>query len=399
MKEPDVKSAPDAPQADKDSSAEEVQAPLHIVSWEALAKQMPQRRPVIIGDSVNGILRAGHMMELTGGSKAGKSWAAIALGVAAATGSKWLGFTCREGRVLYLNFEIDTASCADRVNRVWPLTAPVPDASKPRQNLRIANLRGDKRLLAGTDKLCEAVAQSIAIEAAEAETDPYGFYSLIIFDPFYMVFNGDENNAGDVKQALFSFIELAENTGSAVVYVHHHPKGAAGGKESIDRGAGSGMHGRAPDAIVDISDLAVKDSIAEKVKERYSDSARALQVSFTLREFKNPAPVPIVFDYPVYHLPPKELGLDACAVKGKNASAERKQEKTDREWSERNKLIEAAINMLGGTAEAREVYEAASFEQTYASFRRWLGDNRCDWREVEEHTEDGILIKPIRLKE
>ena len=44
-------------------------------------------------------------------SKSGKSFLLMELCISIAEGSKWLGFPCRQGKVLYVNLEIDPASC------------------------------------------------------------------------------------------------------------------------------------------------------------------------------------------------------------------------------------------------------------------------------------------------
>ena len=60
---------------------------------------------------IEGILRRGHKMLISGGSKAGKSFLLMELCVAIAEGGLWLDtFRYRKGRVLYVNLEIDHAS-------------------------------------------------------------------------------------------------------------------------------------------------------------------------------------------------------------------------------------------------------------------------------------------------
>ena len=54
---------------------------------------------------IDGVLRQGHKMLLAGPSKAGKSYALIELCAAIAEKAKWLGFSCSQGRVLYVNLE------------------------------------------------------------------------------------------------------------------------------------------------------------------------------------------------------------------------------------------------------------------------------------------------------
>lgn len=64
---------------------------------------------------ISGVLRQGHKMLLAGPSKAGKSFALIELALCLASGKPWLGrFECAVGKVLYVNLEVDRASCIHR---------------------------------------------------------------------------------------------------------------------------------------------------------------------------------------------------------------------------------------------------------------------------------------------
>lgn len=79
--------------------------------WE----NMPELAPPLIGN----VLRQGHKMLLAGPSKAGKSFALIELAIAIAEGRQWLGWQCAKGKVLYVNLELDKASCLHRVKDVY----------------------------------------------------------------------------------------------------------------------------------------------------------------------------------------------------------------------------------------------------------------------------------------
>lgn len=381
--------------ADEPTPSPEEYEPLKVYSWADIRDNLPKRPPVLIGTEQDGILRRGHVMEITAASKAGKTWLAIELAAAIATGTPWLGLPCTKSRVLYLNFEIDGASFDERIGKVWDKLGKPEGA----ELLEVVSMRGNELLSAGLDKLADKVAEATGARAALAGIEPREYYSAIIFDPFYMAFSGDENNAGDVKAALRTFIALAEATGAAVVYIHHHAKGASGGKDSIDRGAGSGVHGRAPDTVLDLSELALPERGAETLHTRYTPEASAWQVSFSLREFHHKKPVYIVYDFPMHVLAPADLNLSAYAVKGKYASEERKQEKTAKEWKERNMLITNVVEKHPEGIEAKQAYEelggTAIGDVTYETFKRWLKDNRCDFKVIESHTPDGIKWWPI----
>ena len=50
-------------------------------------------------------------MLIAGPSKAGKSFLQIELCISIAEGKDWLGWKCARGRVMYVNLELDRASC------------------------------------------------------------------------------------------------------------------------------------------------------------------------------------------------------------------------------------------------------------------------------------------------
>lgn len=61
--------------------------------------------PQLPEELIEGILRRGHKMLISGSSKAGKSFLLMELCISIAEGKSWLGFNCRKGRVLYVNWK------------------------------------------------------------------------------------------------------------------------------------------------------------------------------------------------------------------------------------------------------------------------------------------------------
>ncbi len=100
--------------------------------WESL--------PPLADALITGVLRKGHKMLLAGPSKAGKSFALIELCIAIAEGTPWLGrFSCAQGKVLYINLELDRASCLHRFKDVYTALGLPPQNLR---NIDIWNLRG-----------------------------------------------------------------------------------------------------------------------------------------------------------------------------------------------------------------------------------------------------------------
>lgn len=213
-------------------------------AWEHL----PDLAPPLIEN----VLRQGHKMLIAGPSKAGKSYALIEMCIAIAEGRKWLGWQCAKGRVLYVNLELDRASCLHRFRDVYTAM------NVPPQNIRsidIWNLRGVTEPM---DKL----APKLIRRARQ------GHYIAVIIDPIYKVITGDENSADQMAHFCNQFDKVCTELGCAVIYCHHHSKGTQGGKRSMDRASGSGVFARDPDALLDMIELDLTDAIVKQEQNR-----------------------------------------------------------------------------------------------------------------------------------
>ena len=215
-------------------------------SWE----NMPDLAPELI----KGVLRQGHKMLIAGPSKAGKSFALIEMSIAIAEGSKWLAWDCEQGKVLYVNLELDRASCLHRFKDVYGAMGIPP---RNVHNIDIWNLRGKTVPM---DKL----APKLIRRAIKKN------YIAVIIDPIYKVLTGDENSADQMAHFTNQFDKVATELGSSVIYCHHHSKGAQGGKKSMDRASGSGVFARDPDALVDLVELEVSEDLLKQRVERAS---------------------------------------------------------------------------------------------------------------------------------
>lgn len=208
--------------------------------------------PPLADPLIDGILRKGHKMLIAGPSKAGKSFLQIELAIAIAEGKKWLGRSCRKGNVLYVNLELDRASCLHRFKDVYAALGWKPGNL---QNLDIWNLRGKAVPM---DKLAPKL-----IRRAQKKD-----YMAIIIDPIYKVITGDENSAEQMAKFCNQFDKICTELGCATIYCHHHSKGSQGGKKSMDRASGSGVFSRDPDAQLDLIELPVPDTMRKAEKDR-----------------------------------------------------------------------------------------------------------------------------------
>lgn len=203
--------------------------------------------PNLAPELIQGVLRQGHKLLMAGPSKAGKSFALIEMCIAIAEGLKWLAWQCAQGRVLYVNLELDRASCLHRFKDVYNALGVEPNNLN---NIDIWNLRGKTVPM---DKL----APKLIRRALKKN------YAAVIIDPIYKVLTGDENSADQMAHFTNQFDKVATELGASVIYCHHHSKGSQSGKRSMDRASGSGVFARDPDALIDLVELELTDEMME----------------------------------------------------------------------------------------------------------------------------------------
>lgn len=214
---------------------------------------LPQLAPPLISN----VLRQGHKMLIAGPSKAGKSFALIEMSIAIAEGLSWFGWKCTQGRVLYVNLELDRPSCLHRFRDVYNALGWQPDHLS---NIDVWNLRGKAIPM---DKLAPKLIRRAAKRG----------YIAIIIDPIYKVITGDENSADQMANFCNQFDKVCTELGCAVIYCHHHSKGTQGNKRSMDRASGSGVFARDPDAMLDMIELEPTESLRKQAGDRaYCDT-------------------------------------------------------------------------------------------------------------------------------
>lgn len=353
---------------------------------------------------IEGVLRQGHKMLMAGPSKAGKSFALIGLTIAIAEGSKWFGWQCTQGRVLYVNLELDRASALHRFKDVYKSLGIKP---KNLKNIDIWNLRGK---VVPMDKLAPKL-----IRRAQKQG-----YIAVIIDPIYKVITGDENSAEQMAHFTNQFDKVASELGASVIYCHHHSKGSQGSKKSMDRASGSGVFARDPDALIDLVELELTPELvnqehnriiasiyAEELKKRNSKyyeevvgeddvlskfqmkeyinlalkkdeifevdsrvqevemslvNRSAWRVEGTLREYPKFPPLNLWFEYPIHKV--DEVGVladvDPEGVFGTQLSRKKGSDKLARKGEVTRNRIQEAIELLisfGQEPTAKEVSE------------------------------------------
>lgn len=254
---------------------------------EGIWDNLPELSPCLI----EGVLRKGHKMLIAGPSKAGKSFLQIELCIAIAEGKSWLQWQCSQGKVLYVNLELDRASCLHRFKDVYAALGIRPESLR---NIDIWNLRGKSVPM---DKL----APKLIRRAAKKD------YTAVIIDPIYKVITGDENSADQMANFCNQFDKVCTELGCAVIYCHHHSKGSQGAKKSMDRASGSGVFARDPDALLDLIELETTDALLKQEENKavcaacrqYLDAHRKWQDDLSLDDLCSST---IMLDYCKKHL-------------------------------------------------------------------------------------------------
>lgn len=260
-------------------------------------------------------------------------------------------------------------------------------------------------------------------------------YIAVIIDPIYKVLTGDENSADQMAHFTNQFDKIATELGCSVIYCHHHSKGTQGSKKSMDRASGSGVFARDPDALLDLVELDLSESVmkaqeakvvcnlyAEEMKKynfdyfdervglddlqsvpSMTDHAKrsipermaevdhqineaikqvqirsAWRVEGTLREYPKFEPVNMWFQYPVHIVDEtgvlKDIEPEGNLPPWKNAMNKRKDPETKKE--ERIEAFETAFNVLNDGENPVTVDDLADY----------LGiTKRTVWNRIKEH--------------
>lgn len=320
---------------------------------------MMQEEDVVEDEVVASILFQGSKMIITGDSKSGKTCLSQNLACCIAEGKPWLGkYQCKQGRVLYLNLEIKKNMLKSRFKAIYKANGW--ELGKNLSNIRPWNLRGKALPL---DKLAPAVIRRVRNE---------GPFVAIIIDPVYKVQQGDENSAEAISKFCCALDLIAEETGAAVIYDHHHPKGMSGERKAIDRGAGSGVFARDADALIDISNLELGNDASDVVKELANSGERPMEMSFVLRDFPDQPTQKVWFRFPLHTLDKANL-LHNCYVEGSSQAnfSKNPNRKSD---DEKHRIVDESFEAVAVDGHARLTEMESVAEVNLKTLRKYVTD-------------------------
>ncbi|WP_165043054.1 AAA family ATPase [Adlercreutzia sp. ZJ138] len=342
---------------------------------------IPEELPEMPAEIVEGVLLETHKMLLTGPSKANKTWGLINLAVSVATGGWWIDFKCARRKVLYIDLETDRRTLQRRISTVS--AAKGADAGAVRENLAVWPLRG---------KSC-GLAEIAAELFARCRVGDFG---MVVIDPAYMVQDGDENNARDIREFFAKLDEICVNLGCTVVISHHHSKGAQGLKSAIDRGSGSGVFGRAPDAVLDMTELVLEPGTLEAARQSVRLAAAThltgWRMSFTLREFAPRPPLDVWFCFPLHEVDRTELLAD-CKPNYGGVSEARKLRCEAENLGKVASLDAVCEKLIGaGTSCLRDEVRRA-LNWSLPTVRRWLDESGRFEQELDPKTGRALIVR------
>lgn len=236
---------------------------------------------------VDGVFETGSRVLLVGSSKTRKSFLALQLAVAVASGRDFVGLTVpRACRVLLANLE---NADAWQHRRLLAMCAKL--------NVT-ADLLGDRFLiLNGRGK-----GVDLGMIEAEAVRHRAG---LVICDPLYKLDGGaDESNMEERKRLVAELETIGARTGAALVYVHHDAKGRPGDRDIRDRGAGSSIINRDVDATLALTPWG---------DDHDPDSASLTVLSLLSRNAPPQPDATLVFESGAFHADPSRPPFKATS--------------------------------------------------------------------------------------
>jgi AAA domain len=233
------------------------------------------------GQILRGIVYKRGKVIVMGGSKSYKTWTLMDIAFCVGNGLLWWGTHTTQCPVVYLDFELIDYDFRWRMEQIASAYGRGSIDVVKRIGLRGKTLKADH-----WSKIYENVC---AVSAG-----------LVVADPTYKLLgpNRDENAAGDIAQVTAIFERLTEATGASVIYAQHFSKGNQAGKESIDRGAGSGVWARDADAIITMT--------------KHQEGDDCLTIETTLRSFPRIDPFVVRWNFPLFQRAPE---LDPADLK------------------------------------------------------------------------------------
>jgi hypothetical protein len=175
---------------------------------------------------IEGLLREREIVQIVGAAKSQKTWLAMNMAVAIASGSDFLDRHTTKTKTLYIDYELKKSTFQRRLSMV---------SSKTPNNFDVLTLRGKTRLPTIDDLKGEILR---------------GGYGLVIVDSLYRTgWLTEENNNDAVSRELTGLQRLTEETGASIVVIDHTAKGGGKDRSAVDSSRGASSKGGFFDGI------------------------------------------------------------------------------------------------------------------------------------------------------
>jgi hypothetical protein len=172
-------------------------------------------RPII-----EGLLREREVGSVVGAAKTSKTWFALALSLAVASGEDFLGMATHRRKVLYLDYELKPGTFKKRMSLLSP--------EKP-EGFFYQCLRGEKRL--------PTVEEIAALVEAEG-------FGLVIVDSLYRTgWMAEENSNDTTPRDLAPLQDFTRRCAASLLCVDHTAKGGGAEKSAVDAARGASAKG------------------------------------------------------------------------------------------------------------------------------------------------------------
>ena len=162
-----------------------------------------------------------------------------------------------------------------------------------------------------------------------------------------------------------------------MIYVHHHAKGAAGGKKAIDRGSGSGVFSRDADAIVDFSNLvtdANTKEILNAVVGKPGEEVIPLRLEMVLRSFRSPKPINMFFEFPLHVIDVNNI-LEGAVIEGTAEAGRLRSPNNQKSDSDKKDIVDWCFDRAvrpDGAAKFSDMYNVPNCPVGRDTLRRYI---------------------------
>lgn len=278
---------------------------------------------------ISELIECGSLVAIVGPAKAAKSWLALILCVCIATGRDFYGRATTRRRVYYGNIEVSAKQAKKRLRSICK-----------GMNIDVGELAGwlfidNQRGTTATWERCRNIAREVGA-------------NVVIIDPFYQVFKGEERNEADCLLAVEEMKKFLA-VGFTLFVVFHAPKGYSGDRQIVDMISGSSILVRFPENVV-----AILPHATEK-------DARVIDCS-VLRDYAAPDPFCVRFENGTLALAPDLQPI--LKGQGKNQQPKTTKQKQDEQADENRRVREAFFTAAMEVADeaGAELLDARTFQ-------------------------------------